>query len=442
MRKLGLLFLSLCLSSTVSAQEKFTLALAQEYALDHAYGVQIAKLEIERAKQIYRQNLAYGLPQASASGQYIYNVELGALVTDFNGDGVLDELVFGTDYQAQAGLAVNQLIFDGSYVVGLMAAKVLKDGASIGMEQSKAELKREVAKAYHLALLSEESIGVLKANEGYLQDLAFEMQKMNEAGLVSKADADQMMLNYNNIKNAVRYAEGQAKVAKMLLKLQMGFPVQQDILLADQMDALVVDAAAASAMADIAFDPTKTVDYLGMENQVEGAELQLLNQKLGYLPSIGVSYQNNIQYMSGEANIFGDDAVDIPSSLVAGNISIPLFTSGNGRAKVQEAKIQRDQAKIGLQQMEDGLVMQHAALVNDFYQGIADYLAQKESAALAKRIRDQRRLEYKEGMTSSMELTQSEAQYQEALQAKFMAAQNALDKKSELEYLMTKQTQK
>ena len=63
MRKLGLLFLSLCLSSTVSAQEKFTLALAQEYALDHAYGVQIAKLEIERAKQIYRQNLAYGLPR-------------------------------------------------------------------------------------------------------------------------------------------------------------------------------------------------------------------------------------------------------------------------------------------------------------------------------------------------------------------------------------------
>jgi outer membrane protein TolC len=442
MRKLGLLFLSLCLSSTVSAQEKFTLALAQEYALDHAYGVQIAKLEIERAKQIYRQNLAYGLPQASASGQYIYNVELGALVTDFNGDGVLDELVFGTDYQAQAGLAVNQLIFDGSYVVGLMAAKVLKDGASIGIEQSKAELKREVAKAYHLALLSEESIGVLKANEGYLQDLAFEMQKMNEAGLVSKADADQMMLNYNNIKNAVRYAEGQARVAKMLLKLQMGFPVQQEILLADNMEALVVDAAAASVMADIAFDPTKTVDYLGMENQVEGAELQLLNQKLGYLPSIGVSYQNNIQYMSGEANIFGDDAVDIPSSLVAGNISIPLFTSGNGRAKVQEAKIQRDQAKIGLQQMEDGLVMQHAALVNDFHQGIADYLAQKESAALAKRIRDQRRLEYKEGMTSSMELTQSEAQYQEALQAKFMAGQNALDKKSELEYLMTKQTQK
>ena len=132
---------------------------------------------------------------------------------------------------------------------------------------------------------------------------------MNEAGLVSKADADQMMLNYNNIKNAVRYAEGQAKVAKMLLKLQMGFPVQQDILLADQMDALVVDAAAASAMADIAFDPTKTVDYMGMENQVDGAELQLLNQKLGYLPSIGVSYQNNIQYMSGEANIFGDNAV-------------------------------------------------------------------------------------------------------------------------------------
>ena len=434
-----MLFSILCCAFTGQAQEKFTLASAQEYALDHAYGVQIAELEIQRARQIYLQNLAIGLPQASASGQYIYNVELGALVTDFDGNGVLEELVFGTDYQAQGGLVVNQLIFDGSYVVALMAAKVLKESADIGMDQSKASLKREVAKAYHLALLSEESVEVLKANKGYLADLAEEMKKMNEAGMVSKADADQMMLNYNNVENALRYTEGQANVAKMLLKLQMGYPVQQELLLADKMEDLVVNAAAASTLTTVGFDPTKSVDYLGMANQVEGAKLQVLNKQLAYLPSIGVSYQNNIQYMSSESNIFGDAAVDIPSSLVAGSVSVPLFSSGNGRAQVQEAKIQREQAMIGLQQLEEGLIMQHGALVNEFHQGIANFLAQKENVALAKRIRDQRRKEYDEGLASSMELTQTETQYQEALQAMFMAAQNALDKKSELEYLMTKQ---
>ena len=434
-----MLFSILCCAFTGQAQEKFTLASAQEYALDHAYGVQIAELEIQRARQIYLQNLAIGLPQASASGQYIYNVELGALVTDFDGNGVLEELVFGTDYQAQGGLVVNQLIFDGSYVVALMAAKVLKESAEIGMDQSKASLKREVAKAYHLALLSEESVEVLKANKGYLADLAEEMKKMNEAGMVSKADADQMMLNYNNVENALRYTEGQANVAKMLLKLQMGYPVQQELLLADKMEDLVVNAAAARTLTTVGFDPTKSVDYLGMANQVEGAKLQVLNKQLAYLPSIGVSYQNNIQYMSSESNIFGDAAVDIPSSLVAGSVSVPLFSSGNGRAQVQEAKIQREQAMIGLQQLEEGLIMQHGALVNEFHQGIANFLAQKENVALAKRIRDQRRKEYDEGLASSMELTQTETQYQEALQAMFMAAQNALDKKSELEYLMTKQ---
>ena len=434
-----MLFSILCCAFTGQAQEKFTLASAQEYALDHAYGVQIAELEIQRARQIYLQNLAIGLPQASASGQYIYNVELGALVTDFDGNGVLEELVFGTDYQAQGGLVVNQLIFDGSYVVALMAAKVLKESAEIGMDQSKASLKREVAKAYHLALLSEESVEVLKANKGYLADLAQEMKKMNEAGMVSKADADQMMLNYNNVENALRYTEGQANVAKMLLKLQMGYPVQQELLLADKMEDLVVNAAAASTLTTVGFDPTKSVDYLGMANQVEGAKLQVLNKQLAYLPSIGVSYQNNIQYMSSESNILGDAAVDIPSSLVAGSVSVPLFSSGNGRAQVQEAKIQREQAMIGLQQLEEGLIMQHGALVNEFHQGIANFLAQKENVALAKRIRDQRRKEYDEGLASSMELTQTETQYQEALQAMFMAAQNALDKKSELEYLMTKQ---
>jgi outer membrane protein TolC len=439
MRKTVMLFSILCCAFTGQAQEKFTLASAQEYALDHAYGVQIAELEIQRARQIYLQNLAIGLPQASASGQYIYNVELGALVTDFDGNGVLEELVFGTDYQAQGGLVVNQLIFDGSYVVALMAAKVLKESAEIGMDQSKASLKREVAKAYHLALLSEESVEVLKANKGYLADLAQEMKKMNEAGMVSKADADQMMLNYNNVENALRYTEGQANVAKMLLKLQMGYPVQQELLLADKMEDLVVNAAAASTLTTVGFDPTKSVDYLGMANQVEGAKLQVLNKQLAYLPSIGVSYQNNIQYMSSESNIFGDAAVDIPSSLVAGSVSVPLFSSGNGRAQVQEAKIQREQAMIGLQQLEEGLIMQHGALVNEFHQGIANFLAQKENVALAKRIRDQRRKEYDEGLASSMELSQTETQYQEALQAMFMAAQNALDKKSELEYLMTKQ---
>jgi outer membrane protein len=439
MRKTVMLFSILCCAFTGQAQEKFTLASAQEYALDHAYGVQIAELEIQRARQIYLQNLAIGLPQASASGQYIYNVELGALVTDFDGNGVLEELVFGTDYQAQGGLVVNQLIFDGSYVVALMAAKVLKESAEIGMDQSKASLKREVAKAYHLALLSEESVEVLKANKGYLADLAEEMKKMNEVGMVSKADADQMMLNYNNVENALRYTEGQSNVAKMLLKLQMGYPVQQELLLADKMEDLVVNAAAASTLTTVGFDPTKSVDYLGMANQVEGAKLQVLNKQLAYLPSIGVSYQNNIQYMSSESNIFGDAAVDIPSSLVAGSVSVPLFSSGNGRAQVQEAKIQREQAMIGLQQLEEGLIMQHGALVNEFHQGIANFLAQKENVALAKRIRDQRRKEYDEGLASSMELTQTETQYQEALQAMFMAAQNALDKKSELEYLMTKQ---
>jgi len=267
-----LLTLSLLLTTVGFSQQKFTLQEAQQYALDHAYGMEIAELEIERAKQIYRQNLAYGLPQASASGQYIYNVELGALVTDFNGDGTLDELVFGTDYQAQGGLVVNQLIFDGSYVVGLMAAKVLKDGAAIGAEKTRSEMQRDVAKAYHLALLSAESVEILKANEGYLANLAQEMQKMNAAGMVSKADADQMMLNYNNIKNAVRYSEGQAKVAKMLLKLQMGFPVETPMQLADDLETLVVNASSASHLAGVSFDPTKTVDYRSMANRVEGAK--------------------------------------------------------------------------------------------------------------------------------------------------------------------------
>lgn len=74
-----------------------------------------------------------------------------------------------------------------------------------------------------------------------------------------------------------------------------------------------------------------------------------------YLPSVAVSYQNNIQYQSQDANIFSDNAIDIPSSLVGASISIPLWSSGGGAASLQQSKIRRDQALIGLTQLEQGL---------------------------------------------------------------------------------------
>jgi outer membrane protein TolC len=438
--KLPLLTLAIVLGTSLTAQEKFSLSNAQEYALDHAYGVQIAELEIDRAKQIYRQNLAYGLPQASASGQYVYNIELGGFVADMNGDGVLEKLVFGTDYQAAANFTVNQLVFDGSYVVGLMAAKVLKDGAALKVEKTKSELLRDVSKAYHVALLSESGVQVLEKNVEYMKELAHEMKRLNQAGFVSKADADQMMLNFNNLNNALTYAKGQSEVAKMMLKLQMGFPVSKDLMLQDDLETLMVQAANSSALIDEKFDATNTVDYRSVENQVAGAQLQLKNQYMGLLPSLGVAYQNNVQIQSQEANIFATDAVNLPTSLVAARVSVPLFSSGNKAAKIQEAKIQRDQALIGLEQLEEGLLLQYAATVNEYHRALTDYLLQKENVELAKKIRDQRRREYEEGVGSSSDFTQSESQYQQALQNLFKAAQSALDQRAELEYLLSKQS--
>ena len=99
-------------------------------------------------------------------------------------------------------------------------------------------------------------------------------------------------------------------------------------------------------------------------------------------------------------------------------------------------------AEAVLAQMEQALIMQHASTVNEYYRAIADYLAQKESAELAQTIRNQRRREYEEGVGSSTALTQSETQYQQALQSMFLAAQTVLDQQAELEYLMTQQPSK
>ena len=68
-----------------------------------------------------------------------------------------------------ASVTLNQLIFDGSYLVGLQSAKVFLEISQNAKEKTDLEIRRAVINAYGNVLLAEESVKILKRNVDVLK---------------------------------------------------------------------------------------------------------------------------------------------------------------------------------------------------------------------------------------------------------------------------------
>ncbi|MEY3694077.1 MAG: hypothetical protein RL157_1401, partial [Bacteroidota bacterium] len=143
-------------------------SLSFEQALDHAqkHNAQnkVRSLEQRAAEKVLWQNIALGLPSVTTAGQYTDNIELPAQFFDINQDGVIDKLQFGTRYTSLGNLSLNQLVFDGSYIVAVLATDVLRDQAALNKEKTEIEVRQQTAQFYHLNVILAENEKVLAEN--------------------------------------------------------------------------------------------------------------------------------------------------------------------------------------------------------------------------------------------------------------------------------------
>ena len=131
MKKTILLVIAILLSINLSAQESISLSLEEaiDYALENSYSAINASRDIEAAKQKKWETTATGLPQISGSVGYLKNIDFtlqGVSGNAFNPAGNPDDIslfAFGTKQTMNSNLTLSQLLFDGSYLVGLQSAK-------------------------------------------------------------------------------------------------------------------------------------------------------------------------------------------------------------------------------------------------------------------------------------------------------------------------------
>ena len=108
----------------VNAQD-FTIKQAQDFALVNFHQALNAELDIKKSQSKIWETTARGLPQINGSGSYRHaiNQELNFDDAFLRAPGNEFMKIFQADNITQGKVEATQLLFDGSYIVGLQAAK-------------------------------------------------------------------------------------------------------------------------------------------------------------------------------------------------------------------------------------------------------------------------------------------------------------------------------
>jgi len=432
------LLLCLLVPLPASPQEPaaFSLKEARDYALQYNYDAQKSQLDLMAARKRIRETIGIGLPQINSSIGYTNNIELPTMIIpDFFGDpNEYIKIQFGTQHNANLNLQVQQLLFNGSYFVGLQASRIYEQLATEGLERTRLDVVETVSQTYYLILVSQESQRIIQGNIQNLEKTLYEIRERYKEGFVEETDADVIQISVTALKNSLQNLQKQTETAYQLLKFQMGIDLSEEVRLTNGLEDIISAQDIDKALAG-SFYLADNVDYRLIQTQEGLAEMNLKNERAQYWPSVAAFYSLAWAAQRNSFNFFDFDNRWYRSQAIGINLNIPLFKSGSQRARVQQASIALDQARKTTRQVSQGLLLEEAQAKNDLSSAFENYINMRDNMALAQKVYDKTLIKYQEGLASSTDLTQANDRFLSTQSSYIQAMAALLNAKNKLDRL-------
>ena len=409
------------LGTSVGAQAQLTLSLkqAQDLGADRAYAMQRARIDVDVAKRDVKELLATGLPQVRASFDFNHFLDIPTQVVparSFDPDAPEDvvlELAFGTTQSATAGLNATQLVFSGSYLVGMKAAQVFADAKALAVDATEVETRRLVSEAYATALAAAANVKTLDRALALVQRSESEVKELALEGLVESVDADQLQLTRQSLEQQLSTAKLQADLTQKLLLFQCGLEVDGEVTLTDDLATLTSQEVPEALIASLNLEAVPSLEE--QRRYVALAELDVMNRRAEGLPQIAAFYSNSAQtFRDPDYPVLEDQSTWYPSQIVGLSVNMPIWTSFGGRQRVEKAKLAVLTAESGLAQMEAAARLEFDNARATFLDAEAAMATAAEQRDLANRILTRIELGHQEGVRSSFELNTAQNQLLEA----------------------------
>ena len=430
----------------------FTLEQCIDYAMEHNENLLNAALDREIADARVRETIADGLPQINGNLDLAYNYKIATTpIPDFIspsvygvlfqeslleprnlGDPAVFPAQFGTKYTGSATIGLEQMIFNGSYFVGLKAARTYTELSRKDQVKSEIDVIEAVSKAYYLLLVNEEQVELLNKNYNRLDSLLRDTKALNKYGFAEKIEVNRVQVQFNNVKVERDNIKEFVSLSKALLKFQMGYPQREELEISESIDDLIFESVS-NDIAD-SFDYQQRIEFSQLMTNMELNELDVKNTNSQYYPEINLyGTLGSTAGAQSSSDLFNFDDNWFGLGVVGLRMSVPIFDGFRKSNIIQQKRIQARQLDNNKAQIENSIDLEIKES-NTNYKNAIDYMvAQQENMVLAEEVYNVAKIKYYEGVGSSLEVTDADTEFKTAQINYYTALYDALVAKVELQ---------
>jgi outer membrane protein len=438
------------LAGAANAQQKhvFSARDAVEYAKKNSVQVKNALIDIKIQQQVNREVTASALPTISGNAgiNYFPNVAVqtfpnfiamgtyGVLsqegVVDGSGNPItmpsdfgFIQAQFGTRFNNSVGVSLQQLLFDGQVFIGLQARETVMQFANKTAEVTEENVRANIYKVYYQLAASKNQISILDANISRLQKLASDTRKLYENGFAEKLDISKLEVQVSNLETERRKALNSINNGFLGLKLLMGMPVRDTLVLTD---SITYEDIRTGVLEATQYTYKDRKEFQQAELGLKMGEYNIRRYELSKLPTVSLSSNYNLIRQS---NKFGFGGEWFKSSLIGLNISVPIFRGFATDARIENARLQHQKNLNNIDALKINIDRDVQQAINNYNNALATLDAQKRNMELAETVYNQTQLKFQEGIGSNTEISTAQSDLQVAQNNYILALYDAINAK-------------
>jgi len=413
---------------------KISLKEAQEYAIQNNKMMISSRMEVEASKVAVWETISNALPQVSASGSFTDNLKLMTTLLPgefFGQPGTKIPVTFGSQYNSGASVQASVLLFNAPLFIGIESTKLANKLSEKSLVKTELDTRESVSIAYYLILVSERSLEILEGNIANLTEILKSTRSMYSAGMAESTDVDQMVSNVTMVENTRSAMQRTIELNYNLLRFQLGVSAETKIVLSENLEGLT-SSINIEALLSQQFDHKQNINYMLIDGQEQMSILALKTQKASVLPTLSGFYSYGVNGMGEKVST----QQWFRNSMTGLQLSVPIFGSGQKYSQIKRARINLNKATTTKEMVTEQLLLQEKQLRYDLVNANLQYKSQKENVEVSRRVYKSLENKFKQGMASSLELTQSNSLYLQAENNYVSSLMNLLQTKLALNKLL------
>ena len=381
-----------------------------QMALSNNENLKNSILEENVSKMTSREYLSVGFPQIQFETGLKYNFEIQKSLIDISKfmpgvpEGTEQEVSFGQKYDGIMDLGINQMIFNGSYFVGLAASKALIELSEKQTVRTKVDIIESVNKAYYVVLNTKERLSLVNSNLDRIESLLNDTEILYENGFVEKLDIDRIKVSFNNLNAEKIKAERLYDLSLSVLKFQIGFPVNDKLSVKGSIEDVILSVNEYDIQS---FDYSDRIEHSILNTNKRLKSYDLKNNRSQFLPQIYANLSYGYNTSSSEYDLFFNSNRWKNYGTVGLQVIVPIFDGFNKRSKINRSKIVVQQVENQIKFLERSIDLQINQNYIELKNAIESLNVSKDNLVLANEVYNVSEKKYKEGVGSNLEVLDS-----------------------------------